>query len=68
MPQLITITDPDDPRISAYRHVRERDLVGREGLFIAEGEIVVPVLARAPRISVQSLLLAEPQAAFSALR
>ncbi len=62
MPELITITDPDDPRIAAYRHVRERDLVGREGLFIAEGEIVVRVLARAPRFQVQSLLLAERQA------
>ena len=62
MPQLITITDPADPRIAAYRHVRERDLVGREGLFIAEGEIVVRVLARASRFKVQSLLLAERQA------
>ncbi len=58
MPQLITISDPDDPRIAGYRQVREPDLVGREGLFIAEGEIVVRVLARAPRFAVQSMLLA----------
>lgn len=62
MPELITITDPDDPRIAAYCQVRERDLVGREGLFIAEGEIVVRILARAPRFAVQSMLLAERQA------
>jgi tRNA G18 (ribose-2'-O)-methylase SpoU len=29
---LLPVTDPDDPRIAAFRHVRERDLVGREGL------------------------------------
>ena len=62
MPELITITDPDDARIAAYRHVRERDLVGREGMFIAEGEIVVRVLARAQRFPIRSLLLAERQA------
>ncbi|MEY4254874.1 MAG: hypothetical protein RLZZ141_101, partial [Pseudomonadota bacterium] len=35
MPDIIPITDPEDPRIAAYRSVKERDLVGREGLFIA---------------------------------
>lgn len=41
VPTVITITDPADPRIAAYRDVRERDLVGREGCFIAEGEVVL---------------------------
>ena len=40
----IAIDDPVDPRIAAYRDIRERDLVGREGLFIAEGEVVLRVL------------------------
>ncbi|MCA6320142.1 MAG: RNA methyltransferase, partial [Phenylobacterium sp.] len=31
------ITDAEDPRIADYRDVREKDLVGRRGLFIAEG-------------------------------
>jgi tRNA G18 (ribose-2'-O)-methylase SpoU len=44
LPSIIPITDPDDPRIAAYRQVRERDLVGRRGEFIAEGEVVVRVL------------------------
>ena len=35
---LISITDPDDPRVAAFRHVKERDLTGREGRFIAEGK------------------------------
>jgi tRNA G18 (ribose-2'-O)-methylase SpoU len=60
---IIPITDPDDPRIGAYRNVKERDLVGREGLFIAEGEVVVRVLARTPRHEILSLLLAERQVA-----
>lgn len=42
---LIEITAPDDPRISAYRDIRERDLVGRQGRFIAEGTVVLRMLA-----------------------
>ena len=30
------IADPDDPRLEPYRAVRERDLAGRDGLFVAE--------------------------------
>jgi tRNA G18 (ribose-2'-O)-methylase SpoU len=43
--------------------VRERDLVGRQGLFVAEGEVVVRVLARSPLARPQSLLLAEKRVA-----
>lgn len=39
--QLICITDPADPRVEPFLAVRERDLVGRRGLFIAEGEVVL---------------------------
>ena len=39
--QLIRITDPADPRVEPFLAVRERDLVGRRGLFIAEGEVVL---------------------------
>jgi tRNA G18 (ribose-2'-O)-methylase SpoU len=67
---LLTVEDPDDPRIAAYRQVRERDLVGRQGQFIAEGEVVVRLLARAPRHRAKSLLIAaqriEAQAALIA--
>lgn len=41
MPVITPIIDPNDPRIGAFRAVRERDLVGREGRFIAEGEVVL---------------------------
>lgn len=42
---LIAITDPDDIRVSPYRDIRERDLVGRQGKFIAEGTVVLTMLA-----------------------
>ena len=41
---LIRIDDPDDPRIAGFRDIRERDLTGRQGLFVAEGEVVLNVL------------------------
>ncbi len=59
MPTIIPIDDPDDPRIAAYRDVRERDLVGRDGQFIAEGAVVVRSLVAASRHRARSLLLAD---------
>ena len=57
---LISITDPDDPRVAAFRHVKERDLTGREGRFIAEGKGVVRILTSPASLCVaESLLLAE---------
>lgn len=56
---LIAISDPEDPRIEPYRAVRERDLAGREHRFVAEGEVVLRVLARQSRFTPESLLLAE---------
>ena len=59
MPPIIPITDPDDPRIAGYRHIRERDLVRRDGRFIAEGEVVLRVLLTAGEHRAESLLIAE---------
>jgi tRNA G18 (ribose-2'-O)-methylase SpoU len=56
---IIRIDDPLDPRIAPFRDVRERDLVGREAGFIAEGEVVLNVLARRRRHRARSLLIAE---------
>lgn len=39
--------------------MRERDLVGRQGLFVAEGEVVLRVLARSRLCEPVSLLIAE---------
>ncbi len=64
MPNLIAIADPDDPRVAAYRDVRERDLVGRKGLFVAEGEVVLNVLlGPLSRHRPSSLLIAEKRVA-----
>ena len=41
---MIRIDNPDDPRIAGFRDIRERDLTGRQGLFVAEGEVVLNVL------------------------
>ncbi|MBI1406738.1 MAG: RNA methyltransferase [Caulobacter sp.] len=57
MPDLIEITDPDDPRVEPYRHIRERDLVGRRGLFVAEGEVVLRLLARQAGFEAVSVLI-----------
>lgn len=57
-PTPIRIDDPLDPRIDAYLRVRERDLVGREGRFLAEGLVVLRMLVRS-RFEVESLLVAE---------
>ena len=54
----IRVTDPDDPRIAAFRDVRERDVAGRLHGFIAEGEVVLRVLARTRLYRARSLLIA----------
>ena len=59
MPRIIGITDPGDARIGAYRDVKERDLVGRQGRFIAEGEVVLRAAIRSGRHRLESVLLAE---------
>lgn len=55
----IPIDDPNDPRLSAYRDIRERDLVGRQGRFIAEGKVVVEALVTGRRFGIESALVLE---------
>ena len=62
--QIIRINDPHDPRIAEFRDIRERDLVGRHGQFIAEGTVVLRMLAAAhvsakARFRAEKLLLLE---------
>lgn len=59
MQRLIRIDDPNDPRIGAFRDIRERDLVGREGRFVAEGRVVLNVLLSAARYETEAVLLLE---------
>jgi tRNA G18 (ribose-2'-O)-methylase SpoU len=64
VPEFIRIDDADDPRIEGYRQVRERDLVGRQGGFMVEGEVVLRAWARSGRRhSLSSALIAETRAA-----
>jgi tRNA G18 (ribose-2'-O)-methylase SpoU len=50
MADTITIHDADDPRIAAFHKIRERDLTGRDGRFIAEGTVVLRMLLAAHRV------------------
>ncbi|MFZ1773002.1 MAG: RNA methyltransferase [Rhizobiaceae bacterium] len=56
---MIRITDPDDPAIAPFRDIRERDLRRRDGLFIAEGKVVLNVLFAARRFEIVSVLILE---------
>jgi tRNA G18 (ribose-2'-O)-methylase SpoU len=57
MSAMIQIIDPNDARIEAYRKVKERDLVGRQGRFIAEGRVVLNVLVQTAPHAIESLLV-----------
>ncbi len=46
-PLPIRVQDADDPAVAEFRDIRERDLVGRTGRFIAEGTVVLNMLAAA---------------------
>ncbi len=59
MPEPIRIEDPNDPRIAAFRDIRERDLVGREGRFVAEGRVVLNVLLGSARYQTEAILVLE---------
>ena len=41
-----TVTDPGDPRLADYRHMKDRDLSAEGGRFVAESELVVERLLR----------------------
>jgi tRNA G18 (ribose-2'-O)-methylase SpoU len=58
MPTIVTIDDPADARIDAYRDIRERDLVGRDGMFVAEGQVVLEKLVASSAYRPLSLLIA----------
>jgi tRNA G18 (ribose-2'-O)-methylase SpoU len=55
----ILIESRDDLRVADYLDVRERDLVGREGRFVVEGEVVLRVFLNSSRFQVESVLVAE---------
>ncbi len=59
VPGVLAIESADDPRLEPYRAIRERDLSGREGLFVAEGRVVLEKAIRHDPASIVSVLVAE---------
>lgn len=57
--KLERIADPDDPRLSDYRDVRDPRRLRERGAFLAEGRTVVRQLLRDARYRVRSLLVTE---------
>ena len=59
----VRIEDPEDPRIAGFVSIRERDLTGRDGLFVAEGTVVLRMLgqaaARANGFAAEAVLVLE---------
>lgn len=56
-PDPIRIESIDDPRVEVFREVRDRDLRGRDRLFMAESELVLRRLLRQPE-RLHAILLA----------
>jgi tRNA G18 (ribose-2'-O)-methylase SpoU len=56
---IVSITNPEDERLSDYRSLSDPALLEARGLFIAEGRIVVRRLLTASRFRAKSLLLTE---------
>jgi len=56
---ILLIDDPADERIAAYRNIREKDVVGRQGCFVAEGKVVLNLLLSAARFRAESVLVLE---------
>lgn len=59
MSGLIHVSDPRDPRVEPYLNIRDRDLVGGRGVFIAEGSVVLRrLLASKNYAPISALVLA----------
>jgi tRNA G18 (ribose-2'-O)-methylase SpoU len=55
----IRIDDPADPRLEPYCEMRERDLRGRGGRFVIEGEVVLRLATARSLYPIESVLLAD---------
>lgn len=60
---LHPVDDPADPRIEAYCDIRERDLRGRGGRFVIEGEVVLQTALKLGRFAIESILLGQNRVA-----
>jgi tRNA G18 (ribose-2'-O)-methylase SpoU len=55
VPDAIHIDAPTDPRVSAYRDIREKELAAREGLFVGETLVVLEAMLAFPA-AIESVL------------
>jgi tRNA G18 (ribose-2'-O)-methylase SpoU len=58
--QPILITTPDDARLDEFRNVRDADLLGRRGVFMAEGRFVVRTLLTQSPLRCRTVLVTPP--------
>lgn len=54
---MIEVAEVEDPRLEAYRMVRDRDMAGRKGIFMAEGRVVIQALLDHGRYGLDSVLV-----------
>jgi len=59
---LIPISDPADPRVAPFRDLKDPHLKDREGLFLAEGRLIVPLLLAPGRRFEPAAILGTPAA------
>ena len=55
--RIVRVEDPDDPRLAAYRNVPDHRLLTEQGLFIAEGRLVVRRLIEGRRLATRSVMV-----------
>jgi tRNA G18 (ribose-2'-O)-methylase SpoU len=60
IPNVVTVEDPEDPRLVDYREIRDAERRRRSGTFIAEGRQVVRRLLAAGRYRPRSALVTPP--------
>jgi len=56
---IVRVEDPDDPRLAAYRNVPDHKLLTQQGLFVAEGRLVVRRLIETERLPTRSVMVTE---------
>jgi tRNA G18 (ribose-2'-O)-methylase SpoU len=57
--RAVAIENLDDPRVAAYRNVRDADLRARDGLFLTEGRLNVKRLITGSRFRTRSVFVTE---------
>lgn len=56
---IVRVEDPGDPRLAAYRNVPDHKLLTEQGLFVAEGRLVVRRLIETQRLPTRSVMVTD---------